>query len=99
MDRSLFHSPKTLLDRLRNRSPPTVDDPAHAHHLVYACGYNTTGQLGCGDRESRVVPWRVRTSRLGKGRVDLAIGSALDIFGGALPYTSVLAWKPGQAAA
>ncbi|KAH8095638.1 hypothetical protein JL720_2954 [Aureococcus anophagefferens] len=77
MDRSLFHSPKTLLDRLRNRSPPTVDDPAHAHHLVYACGYNATGQLGCGDRESRVVPWRVRTSRLGKGRVGgVACGTA-----------------------
>ncbi|KAK7232018.1 guanyl-nucleotide exchange factor [Aureococcus anophagefferens] len=80
MDRSLFHSPKTLLDRLRNRSPPTVDDPAHAHHLVYACGYNATGQLGCGDRESRVVPWRVRTSRLGKGRVDgVACGSSYSV--------------------
>lgn len=80
MDRSLFHSPKTLLDRLRNRSPPTVDDPAHAHHLVYACGYNATGQLGCGDRESRVAPWRVRTSRLGKGRVDgVACGSSYSV--------------------
>jgi alpha-tubulin suppressor-like RCC1 family protein len=80
MDRSLFHSPKTLLDRLRNRSPPTVDDPAIAHHLVYACGYNATGQLGCGDRESRVVPWRVRTSRLGRGRVEgVACGSSYSV--------------------
>ena len=80
MDRSLFHSPKTLLDRLRNRSPPTVDDPTLAHHLVYACGYNATGQLGCGDRESRVVPWRVRTSRLGRGRVEgVACGSSYSV--------------------
>lgn len=31
-------------------------------------------------------------SRLGNGRVDLAIGSALDIFGGKLPYADVVAW-------
>ena len=31
---------------------------------------------------------------LGGGKVDLAIGSALDIFGGALPYTEVVAWAP-----
>ena len=31
-------------------------------------------------------------SRLGGGKVDLAIGSALDIFGGALPYKDVVAW-------
>ncbi len=28
----------------------------------------------------------------GKGRVNFTIGSALDIFGGTLPYTDVLAW-------
>jgi phosphoribosylformimino-5-aminoimidazole carboxamide ribotide isomerase len=31
--------------------------------------------------------------RLGGGRVDLSIGSALDIFGGALPYQAVVAWQ------
>ena len=31
-------------------------------------------------------------SKLGNGRVDLAIGSALDIFGGALPYAEVVGW-------
>ena len=31
---------------------------------------------------------------LGGGKVDLAIGSALDIFGGALPYKSVVDWQP-----
>ena len=36
-------------------------------------------------------------SRLGAGRVDLAIGSALDIFGGKLKYDDVVAW--GQATA
>ena len=29
---------------------------------------------------------------LGQGRVDLTIGSALDIFGGKVPYTDVLKW-------
>ena len=32
-------------------------------------------------------------SRLGRGRVDLAIGSALDLFGGKLPYSSVVQWE------
>ena len=32
-------------------------------------------------------------SKLGRGKVDLAIGSALDIFGGGLPYASVVAWS------
>ena len=31
-------------------------------------------------------------SRLGAGKVDLAIGSALDIFGGQLSYDSVVDW-------
>lgn len=30
---------------------------------------------------------------LGNGRVDLTIGSALDIFGGDVPYTDVVAWQ------
>jgi len=30
---------------------------------------------------------------LGKDRVDLTIGSALDIFGGEIPYTSVVEWS------
>jgi phosphoribosylformimino-5-aminoimidazole carboxamide ribotide isomerase len=32
----------------------------------------------------------------GGGRVDLSIGSALDIFGGDLPYQSVVAWQRRQ---
>ena len=31
-------------------------------------------------------------NRLGRGRVDLTIGSALDVFGGEVPYASVVAW-------
>lgn len=31
--------------------------------------------------------------RLGKGRVDLTIGSALDIFGGDVPFSAVLEWQ------
>ena len=38
-------------------------------------------------------------SRLGGGNVDLAIGSALDIFGGKLPYADVVAWERQKAAA
>lgn len=30
---------------------------------------------------------------LGQGRVDATIGSALDLFGGALPYADVIAWQ------
>jgi phosphoribosylformimino-5-aminoimidazole carboxamide ribotide isomerase len=33
-----------------------------------------------------------RVKELGKGRVDLTIGSALDIFGGAIPFKDLLAW-------
>ena len=31
--------------------------------------------------------------RLGRGRVDVTIGSGLDIFGGAIPYREVVAWQ------
>ena len=33
---------------------------------------------------------------LGQGRVDLTIGSALDIFGGSVPYREVVAWQRRQ---
>jgi phosphoribosylformimino-5-aminoimidazole carboxamide ribotide isomerase len=33
---------------------------------------------------------------LGKGRVDLTIGSALDIFGGEVSYRQVVAWQRRQ---
>ncbi|WP_321417972.1 phosphoribosylformimino-5-aminoimidazole carboxamide ribotide isomerase [uncultured Desulfobacter sp.] len=33
---------------------------------------------------------------LGNGRVDLTIGSALDIFGGTIPYQQVVAWHESQ---
>jgi phosphoribosylformimino-5-aminoimidazole carboxamide ribotide isomerase len=32
----------------------------------------------------------------GDGRVDLTVGSALDIFGGNLPYKDVVAWHTQQ---
>ncbi|KAI8476945.1 MAG: phosphoribosylformimino-5-aminoimidazole carboxamide ribonucleotide isomerase [Monoraphidium minutum] len=40
---------------------------------------------------------RVRTA--GAGRVDITVGSALDIFGGKLPYADVVDWHRRQAAA
>lgn len=38
-----------------------------------------------------------RVCDLGQSRVHLTIGSALDIFGGALPYSEVVAWHHAQA--
>jgi len=38
-----------------------------------------------------------RVNTLGKGRVDLTIGSALDIFGGNVPYKDVVAWHKKHA--
>jgi phosphoribosylformimino-5-aminoimidazole carboxamide ribotide isomerase len=35
-------------------------------------------------------------NKLGKGRVDLTIGSALDIFGGDVPYQDVVEWQRRQ---
>merc|ERR1711957_1049604 len=37
-----------------------------------------------------------RIKVLGKGRVDATIGSALDLFGGPLAYSEVLAWDGRQ---
>ena len=34
-----------------------------------------------------------KVKQLGRGRVDLTIGSALDIFGGNIPYRSVVQWQ------
>ena len=40
-----------------------------------------------------------RVRKAAQGRADNTVGSALDIFGGALPYADVLAWHRKQAAA
>eukprot|EP00882_Tetradesmus_deserticola_P015451 GHRQ01016464.1.p2 GENE.GHRQ01016464.1~~GHRQ01016464.1.p2 ORF type:complete len:288 (+),score=90.52 GHRQ01016464.1:220-1083(+) len=37
-----------------------------------------------------------RVAAAGKGRVDITVGSALDIFGGQLPYADVVAWHNKQ---
>ncbi len=37
-----------------------------------------------------------RVGKAGSGRVDVTIGSALDIFGGKLKYTDVVAWHKSQ---
>ena len=37
-----------------------------------------------------------RVKQLGKGRVDLTIGSALDIFGGTVKFADVVAWQQRQ---
>ncbi len=39
-----------------------------------------------------------RVKQAGNGRVDITVGSALDIFGGKLPYAEVLAWHKQQMA-
>jgi phosphoribosylformimino-5-aminoimidazole carboxamide ribotide isomerase len=33
-----------------------------------------------------------RVAKAGRGRVDITVGSALDIFGGNLPYEEVVRW-------
>jgi len=38
-----------------------------------------------------------RVAAAGQGRVDITVGSALDIFGGKLPYTDVVKWHQNQA--
>jgi phosphoribosylformimino-5-aminoimidazole carboxamide ribotide isomerase len=35
-------------------------------------------------------------ARAGRGRVDITVGSALDIFGGQLAYADVAAWHKRQ---
>lgn len=37
-----------------------------------------------------------RVKAAGAGRVDITVGSALDIFGGQLPYQSVVDWHWAQ---
>lgn len=37
-----------------------------------------------------------RVAKAGGGRVDITVGSALDIFGGKLPYEDVVAWHRKQ---
>jgi phosphoribosylformimino-5-aminoimidazole carboxamide ribotide isomerase len=37
-----------------------------------------------------------RVAAAGKGHVDITVGSALDIFGGKLPYTDVVQWHKQQ---
>jgi hypothetical protein len=37
-----------------------------------------------------------RVREVGHGRVDLTVGSALDVFGGKLPYAEVVSWHHRQ---
>ena len=37
-----------------------------------------------------------RVKKLGNGRIDVSVGSALDIFGGNLSYKDLVAWSKNQ---
>lgn len=51
--------------------------------VTYAGGASSLGDLD-------------RVKHHGQGRVDLSIGSALDLFGGSLPYADVVAWQRAE---
>ena len=40
-----------------------------------------------------------RVRALGGGRVDVSVGSALDIFGGSLPFAELVRWQAQELAA
>jgi phosphoribosylformimino-5-aminoimidazole carboxamide ribotide isomerase len=48
--------------------------------------------LGCSSPLT-VIYDVLRMQAIGKGRVDISVGSALDIFGGSLSYKDVVAWS------
>lgn len=45
---------------------------------------------------ARTIEDLERVAAAGAGRVDITVGSALDIFGGKLPYTEVVTWHASQ---
>ena len=83
---------------------------ASAWMLVYAHSVldklvNAPGVLKCISKaqnagfDMRIAVWQEDLERVrvaGDGRVDVTVGSALDIFGGQLPYQEVVAWHRRQ---
>ncbi len=63
-----------------------IDEPL-VHLLAAECAAPVTYAGGVRDLTDLD-----RLEALGGGRVDVTIGSALDIFGGSLPYADVVAW-------
>ncbi len=67
----------------------------HARHVapavpLWAAHYRRRGTRGVPQEDLESV--RVA----GRGRVDITVGSALDIFGGKLKYDDVVAWHKRQ---
>ena len=58
-------------------------------HLSTQSGVDS-GQMGLLQDDLEVI------NRVGQGRVDVTIGSALDLFGGPIPYEEVVFWHLQQ---
>ncbi len=69
-------------------TPSFVDTHAHAHAYAHThAEFSVTYAGGVRSLEDLEL-----VRQLGGGRVDVSVGSALDLFGGALAYAHVLAW-------
>ena len=81
-----------LVQRVQQRRGRELRGVRRDHELVEALGewspIPVTYAGGARDRADLEL-----VARLGKGRVCVTVGSALDIFGGKRPYAEVVAWS------
>lgn len=71
----------------------------HHHGCAWPCRWLSSGIVFWGNsHRTRTQDDLNRVQQCGQGRVDITVGSALDIFGGSLPYSDVVAWHRQQRA-